>query len=219
MKKRTKPDDIRTKLKNIGTKLNKEFQTVKNIFYEEAKVLTTSSIFTYFLILFSLIRDTLWDFQTITSQFLDRIFSWNTALSIICTGLTTTIYKLCKNRKVSEVNREKYYWVSITFLDRSASIFSSGLAGTIVVLIYTQIFYCKLDDGTLQDHFSRVQLFLMGLILTFFFLGMNIIFKYRSVEITRSRETGQSNYLIPIVFAILYVLFFIIPTSLIKLLK
>lgn len=212
-------DELKLAFNQLWEDTKNECGAVKNILIKEFKTLIVITLFTFFLILFSLIIDTSWDFQTIITQFLDKIFSWNIGLSIICTGLSTTIYKLVKNRQIDKAERERYYWVSSTFLDRVAAIFLSSLGIGLAILIFMQIFYNWLDNGSFQNSFTRFKLFLIFLILTSFFFGMNIIFKYFSEEIKKARIKNQINNYVPIVFAILYTLFFLIPSLLIKYLK
>lgn len=210
---------LKLAFKQLREDAKNECSTIKSLFVKEFKTLIVITLFTFFLILFSLIIDTSWDFQAIITQFLDKVFSWNVGLSIICTGLSTTIYKLLKNRKIDKEKREKYYWVSSTFLDRTAAIFLNSLGIWLSILIFTQVFYSWLDNGSFQNHFTRCELLLIFFVLTLFFSGMNIIFKYFSEEIKKARKENQINDYVPIVFSILYTLFFLVASLLIGYLK
>lgn len=207
---------LKLAFKQLREGVKNECSTIKSLFVKEFKTLIVITLFTFFLILFSLIIDTSWDFQTIIIQFLDKVFSWNVGLSIICTGLLITILKLLMNIKDKE-KREKYYWVSLTFLDRIAAICLNSLWIVLVISIFMQIFYHKLDNGSFQNHFTRWELLGIFFILILFFFSMDIIFKYFSEEIRKARETNITNEWVPIVFLVLYVFLFLGSILLIKL--
>ena len=204
-----------------------EWEKLCKISCKELKTLFVISTYTFILI-FHQIQSNKWNFQEELENVMENIFSKNTLISIITTVVAITIVRgffvkskmkfvECIRDKLKLKLSERYYLVSTTLLDRIAAIALAALGLSIPLLIFLQIFYPQLDDGKFSNEISRIKLFLLFFVVSSWFFGVNIIFKYFSEEIKSAREENRKiNDPAPAVFVILYAIFIILPIPLLK---
>jgi membrane protein len=192
-----------------------EWNNLWKVSHKELKTLFIISIYTFILIFLQIISNK-WNFQEVLETVMKGIFGANNAISIVVTAILIAVVKYIKAKK-NKVS-EKYYLVSTTLLDRIAAISLAALGVSIPLFIFLQLFYPWIDDGTFSNEISRIKLLLMFLIVSSWFFGVNVIFKYFSEEIKSAREENRKmNDAVSVVFILLYTIFFVFPLPLLGL--